>query len=215
MIVCACGEESPRGHKYCRACGVVLRSRNPYLDDIWTVTAFVSASVALCCGLQVFSSGAGNGSPSTQIAACALILFSAIAIIAAFQIKFRMKAFFRSVIRNVILVLYGVMGTISVISAGTTIFAVLDAAGDQVSSFLVAPVGTKPDHIYSGFGRDWELYLACSVASYILFRVLRVLKNAAKKLSTIPVTAPLAEVPLSLRTTTASTFVPPPPESGT
>ncbi|HEX2918033.1 MAG TPA: hypothetical protein VHN81_05910, partial [Edaphobacter sp.] len=50
---------------------------------------------------------------------------------------------------------------------------------DSIQSFLVAPIGIKPNHVYDGFGNSWLLYLGssivCGMICYLLYRLINVM----------------------------------------
>jgi hypothetical protein len=74
---------------------------------------------------------------------------------------------------------------ISILSAGlgwiAAAYAILQSTSDSISSFLEAPVGTKPGHINYGFGADWGFYLLLAIVMQIVFWVIRAARRRVRK----------------------------------
>lgn len=60
-------------------------------------------------------------------------------------------------------------------------YAILQSASDSISSFLEAPVGTKPGHINYGFGADLGLYLLLAIVMQIVFWLVRAARRRVRK----------------------------------
>ena len=154
------------------------KGRELYIANTWTAVTLIAILIAVCSAMEFMDSLGRSDSLKQSAAVLAVALVSVVTtVIAAARIKQRIRSFFK----NMVIVAYWLSGLIFYFCAGVTAFAVLAAADDQLSTFLTAPIGTKPDHVYSGFGSDWELYLGCSVLAYLLFRALRVCRDLAKQ----------------------------------